>query len=181
MRPPHSRTHCKAIRSNIIITMRCEFEGTIEHESNQWLSSIGTPSIVSFCMYALSLKCWRVVGGVEWMRSPHSSDAKCRWHLLEYIFHFQYRHEYKRKSQTVRRKQLIPLISIDSTRMFSCIVLLLHIRSKHQRFHCCSAVLWAHFLFSIAMPSGPRMRQPFDGQHCVPGRICVFHWNIYDK
>lgn len=113
--------------------------------------------------------------------TPSVDDICCN------IFYFQYRHEYKRKSQTVRRKQLIPLISIDSTRAFSCIVLFLLLRIFVQNSRNFIAVqLFYGRIFFFAISSASRMRHScWPTIWCLPlraaPRICVFHSNIDDK
>lgn len=104
------RTHHIA-SDTIIITIRSGFEGTIEHEPNQWLSSIFSPNTVS-CSESKSNTCVCV-----WMRScvrltPSVDDICCIT-----LFSISHTNAYRAAfiSHPARRKQPNPLISIDST------------------------------------------------------------------
>lgn len=168
--------------------MRFELEGMIvaRIESND--NHLSAQRVLSHS-HALSLECasdWLMVW-VNTIAAFERRQVSMTFAGIYILFYFQYCHEYKRKSQTVRRKQLIPLISIDSMRMFSCIrgaVFIITYSFKTPArfsllFSCFMGALFIIFssLFLLCMRHScwPTI---LDGYHCVP-RVFVYFIGIF--
>lgn len=173
----------------IIITIRSGFEGTIEHELNQWLSSIFSPNIVSYD--ALSLRS----ESNEALAFVCECDRVFDWRQVSMTFavilYFQYRHEYKRISCAHSYRTQWDVNNrfhwSQSTQRNICMHRTVCYSLKTQEISLRSAVFNLFFsLFSllrecdILVGQRDALSKPFDAYNCVAYlRIGIFtmEWN----